>query len=146
MWTEITRPKYEREGLGYSDLSDAEWAMIEPRLPQRRRLGRPPKVAPDETLAVDVDEFDKRLLLPFGVQRSAALHPCPSARPGVARGRAAAREGLPTISKRKIALGRYPDLLIALAPPFALHVPVSPLGCQRSAVLQPCPSARPGVR
>jgi transposase len=44
MWTEITRPKYERNGMGYSsDLSDAAWAMIEPRLPQRRRLGRPPK-------------------------------------------------------------------------------------------------------
>ena len=44
MWTEITRRKYERKGLGYSsDLSDAEWAMIEPRLPHRRRLGRPPK-------------------------------------------------------------------------------------------------------
>jgi hypothetical protein len=40
----------------------------------------------------------------------------------------------------------YPDLLIALAPPFALYVPVSPLGCQRSAVLQSCPSARPGVQ
>jgi len=44
MWTEITRPKYERKGLGYSsDLSDPEWAMIEPRLPQRNRLGRPPR-------------------------------------------------------------------------------------------------------
>ena len=44
MWTEITRRKYERKGLGYSsDLSDPEWAMIEPRLPQRNRLGRPPK-------------------------------------------------------------------------------------------------------
>src|SRR6202022_1431819 len=44
MWTEIPRPKYERKGAGYSsDLSDAEWAMIEPRLPQRNRLGRPPK-------------------------------------------------------------------------------------------------------
>jgi transposase len=44
MWTTITRPKYERKGAGYSsDLSDAEWAMIEPRLPQRNRLGRPPK-------------------------------------------------------------------------------------------------------
>jgi transposase len=31
-------------GAGYSsDLSDAEWAMIEPRLPPRNRLGRPPK-------------------------------------------------------------------------------------------------------
>ncbi len=26
-----------------SDLSDAEWTMVEPRLPQRNRLGRPPK-------------------------------------------------------------------------------------------------------
>jgi transposase len=44
MWTEITRPKYERKGLGYSsDLGDAEWAMIEPPLPRRNRLGRPPK-------------------------------------------------------------------------------------------------------
>src|SRR6202030_3687025 len=44
MWTELARPKYERKGAGYSsDLSDAEWAMIEPRLPQRNRLGRPPK-------------------------------------------------------------------------------------------------------
>ena len=44
MWTEITRPKYERKGVGYaSDLGDAEWAVIEPRLPQRHRLGRPPK-------------------------------------------------------------------------------------------------------
>ena len=32
------------EAVGYSsDLGDAEWAIIEPRLPQRRRLGRPPK-------------------------------------------------------------------------------------------------------
>src|SRR6266404_9218674 len=45
MQTEITRPKlYERKGVGYSsDLSDAVWGMIEPRLPQPDRLGRPPK-------------------------------------------------------------------------------------------------------
>jgi hypothetical protein len=30
MWTEITRSKYERKGVGYSsDLGDAEWAIIE---------------------------------------------------------------------------------------------------------------------
>ena len=30
--------------MGYSsDLSDSEWAMTEPRLPHRNRLGRPPK-------------------------------------------------------------------------------------------------------
>jgi hypothetical protein len=31
MWTEISRRKYEREGQRYaSDLTDAEWALIEP--------------------------------------------------------------------------------------------------------------------
>jgi transposase len=41
-WTEITRPQYRREGLRYaSDLADAEWALIEPFMPRRRRLGRP---------------------------------------------------------------------------------------------------------
>jgi hypothetical protein len=36
--------KYERNGVGYSsDLNDAEWAVIEPRLPQRNRLGPRPK-------------------------------------------------------------------------------------------------------
>src|SRR6516162_2197859 len=42
MWTEITRQKYEREGQRYaSDLTDAEWALIEPHMPTARRLGRP---------------------------------------------------------------------------------------------------------
>src|SRR6516165_7732312 len=42
MWTEITRRKYEREGPRYaSDLTDAEWAVIEPRMPPATRLGRP---------------------------------------------------------------------------------------------------------
>ena len=42
MWTEITRPKYEREGQRYaSDLTDAEWALIEPHMPPAKSLGRP---------------------------------------------------------------------------------------------------------
>src|ERR1700761_7041646 len=42
MWTEITRRKYEREGQRYaSDLTDAEWALIEPHMPAVKRLGRP---------------------------------------------------------------------------------------------------------
>src|SRR5271169_5008137 len=42
MWTEITRRKYEREGQRYaSDLTDAEWALIEPHMPGVKRLGRP---------------------------------------------------------------------------------------------------------
>ena len=40
MWTEITRPKYERVGLRYaSDLTDAEWALIEPYMPPPKRIG-----------------------------------------------------------------------------------------------------------
>jgi transposase len=40
-WTEITRPQYRRAGLRYaSDLTDAEWAMIVPFMPERRRFGR----------------------------------------------------------------------------------------------------------
>jgi len=42
MWTEITRAKYERAGQRYaSDMADAEWALIGPRLPPAKRLGRP---------------------------------------------------------------------------------------------------------
>ena len=42
LWTEITRRKYEREGQRYaSDLTDAEWALIEPLMPVAKRLGRP---------------------------------------------------------------------------------------------------------
>ncbi len=42
MWTEITRPKYERDGLHYaSDLTDAEWAFIDPHMPAARTVGRP---------------------------------------------------------------------------------------------------------
>ncbi len=41
-WTEITRLKYRREGLRYaSDLTDAEWALIEPSMPKVNRIGRP---------------------------------------------------------------------------------------------------------
>ncbi len=42
MWTEITRPKYEREGLRYaSDLTDREWELIAPFLPPAKAVGRP---------------------------------------------------------------------------------------------------------
>ena len=45
MWTEITRPKYEREGQRYaSDLTDAEWALIEPHMPAAKPLGRPREI------------------------------------------------------------------------------------------------------
>ena len=42
MWTEITRPKYERKGLRYaSDLTDGEWGVIEPYMPSPKGHGRP---------------------------------------------------------------------------------------------------------
>jgi putative transposase len=42
VWTKITRPKYERAGQRYaSDLTDAEWALIEPYMPAVKPLGRP---------------------------------------------------------------------------------------------------------
>ncbi len=42
MWTETTRQKYERRTPRYaSDLTDEEFALIEPHLPTARRLGRP---------------------------------------------------------------------------------------------------------
>ena len=45
MWTEITRPKYEREGQRYaSDVTDAEWALIEPHMPAAKPLGRPREI------------------------------------------------------------------------------------------------------
>ena len=45
MWTEITRPKYEREGQRYaSDLTDGEWALIEPHMPAAKPLGRPREI------------------------------------------------------------------------------------------------------
>ena len=42
MWTEITRPKYERSGRRYaSDATDAEWSHIAPLLPSAKPGGRP---------------------------------------------------------------------------------------------------------
>jgi transposase len=40
-WTEITRPKYRRDGLRYaSDTTDEEWALIGPHLPPPACCGR----------------------------------------------------------------------------------------------------------
>jgi transposase len=44
MWTDTTRAKHARKGLRYSsDLTEGEWAVLEPRLPAPARLGRPAK-------------------------------------------------------------------------------------------------------
>ena len=42
MWTKITRQDYERRGGRYaSDMTDREWALIEPFMPARKATGRP---------------------------------------------------------------------------------------------------------
>ncbi len=42
VWTEATRRQYRRDELRYaSNLTDAEWALIEPFMPAARRIGRP---------------------------------------------------------------------------------------------------------
>ena len=45
-WTEITRQQYRRDGLRYaSDMTDAEWNLIEPLMPGRCRRGRPREIS-----------------------------------------------------------------------------------------------------
>lgn len=52
-WTETTRPHYERRCPRYaSDLTDAEWALIEPLMPAPSRIGRPRKTALREVVNV----------------------------------------------------------------------------------------------
>ena len=46
MWTETARQQYRREDHRYaSDMTDAEWALIEPHMPAQKALGRPRVVA-----------------------------------------------------------------------------------------------------
>ena len=43
MWTATTRAQHMRDGLRFaSDLTDAEWAVLEPLLPPPAPVGRPP--------------------------------------------------------------------------------------------------------
>src|SRR5436305_440380 len=42
MWTATTRAQHMRDGLRFaSDLTDAEWAVLEPLLPAPAGIGRP---------------------------------------------------------------------------------------------------------
>ena len=42
MWTPATRRQHSRDGLRYeTDLTDAEWSLIEPLMPAPRERGRP---------------------------------------------------------------------------------------------------------
>jgi putative transposase len=45
-WTEITREQYRRDGLRYaSDMTDAEWKLIELLMPAPSRRGRPREIS-----------------------------------------------------------------------------------------------------
>jgi putative transposase len=45
-WTEITREQYRRDGLRYaSDMTDAEWKLMEPLMPASSRRGRPREIS-----------------------------------------------------------------------------------------------------
>src|SRR6267142_731876 len=51
MWTPEHRRAAERRGLRYpSDLTDAEWALVEPAIPPAKRGGRPRDVNVREVL------------------------------------------------------------------------------------------------
>ena len=52
MWTDTTRRQFARTDLRLpSDLTDAEWAVLEPLLPPRSARGRPPRWAYRDILA-----------------------------------------------------------------------------------------------
>ena len=43
-WNRTTREQYKREAVRFeSDLTDAEWELIEPLIPKQGRMGRPRK-------------------------------------------------------------------------------------------------------
>lgn len=51
MWTTENRQEYERKGLRYpSDLTDAEWALVEPLIPPAKHGGRKREVNVREVL------------------------------------------------------------------------------------------------
>src|ERR1700692_4368393 len=51
MWTPENRPRYDRDKLRYpSDLTDAEWSLIEPLIPPAKRGGRKREVVVREVV------------------------------------------------------------------------------------------------
>jgi transposase len=51
MWTPTTRRQYSRDGLRYeTDVTDAEWAVLEPLLPEPHARGRPRRWAARDIL------------------------------------------------------------------------------------------------
>ena len=51
MWTKANRGKYNRDGMRYpSDLTDAEWALVEPLIPPAKHGGRKREIDMREVL------------------------------------------------------------------------------------------------
>ena len=51
MWTKANRGKYNRDGMRYpSDLTDAEWALVEPLIPPAKHGGRKREIDVREVL------------------------------------------------------------------------------------------------
>ena len=93
MWTDTTRKHFARSELRLpSDLTDAEWAVLEPLFPARSHRGRPPlwsyrqiveapalsaarrvAVADAAARSVSADDDGAALLLPVARSRAVAL-------------------------------------------------------------------------
>jgi len=43
-WIEVTRPQYRLDGLRYArDVTDAEWPLVAPLMPERKSSWAPPQ-------------------------------------------------------------------------------------------------------
>jgi hypothetical protein len=74
-WTEITRPKYQRDGLRYaSDTTDEEWALIAPHLPPPASCGRTCKTSMREVVNFDLLHRAIRLPMAPAAQGVPAIH------------------------------------------------------------------------
>ena len=104
-WTKITRAQYLRNGLRYaSDMTDAEWALIEPHLPAAKRLGRPRCV-------------------PLRAVVEALLYLLRTAAPGIEKKRVpcSGPASAPTCGKRTVTeLGPEPTIASPVRPPSGL--------------------------
>jgi len=76
-WTEITRAKYQRDGLRYaSDTTDEEWALIEPHIPPPASRGRTRETGMREVVNSHHLHRPSRLPVAPAAQGVPALHNC----------------------------------------------------------------------
>ena len=88
MWTSENRARYDRDELRYpSDVTDAEWALIEPLIPAAKRGGRRRKTDMRQTFNAVM------YLLSTGCQALSS------------QGFSAARHGAPLLRRLELARG-----------------------------------------